>query len=464
LLTPTRIPGDTGSRHPSSAPRAIDAAGRADAPIRRDPHGSWARSLAYLTYDLAWVLALAIASPWWIWRALTDRAFREMLLERAGWRQLPLARSHRPRVLVHGVSVGETKCAEGLVRALERDHPELEIAISATTDSGTALAKKLHPHLAVVRFPLDVSFAVGRFFARVDPACVVLVELEVWPNFLRAANRRSAPVVVVNGRITGRSAARYARLEKLLPQFDRLSLVAAQDEDYAQRFRDLGLASERVRVTGNLKHDALRTEPRECTPALRAAVVAQDGAPVVVAGSTHAPEERIVTSAWRASARDARLVIVPRHVERAAQVARECDAQLLSRVRAGDPVDAARALVVDSIGELEAIYALADVAFVGGSLMSRGGQNMLEPAVLGKPVVHGPHVENFAREAALLAEARASVCVRDEAELGRALASLLADASMRARMGAAGRAAVLELRGATQRTLDVVEASGVFAP
>jgi 3-deoxy-D-manno-octulosonic-acid transferase len=463
VVSPTRVDrGSTGSA--SAAPSAADSDRAPDALIRSDAHGGFLRSIAYRLYDLAWVIALAAASPWWISRALTDRVFADMLLARAGWRPMPLARDHdRPRVLVHGVSVGETKCVEGLVRAIERRHPELEIVISATTSSGAALARKLHPHLPVVRFPFDVAHVAAQFLARVDPACIVLVELEVWPNLLRAANRRGVPVVIVNGRITAKSAARYARLEKLLPQFDRLSLVAAQDDDYARRFRELGVASPRVRVTGNLKHDALRTESRECAADLRAAVVAAGGARVVVAGSTHAPEERMIASAWSAAAGGSRLVIVPRHVERARGIARDLGAQLLSRVRAGERVDGARPLVVDTIGELEAVYSLSDVVFVGGSLMSRGGQNMLEPAARGKAVLHGPHVEHFAREAALLSQAGASVCVRDEAELASALASLLADDDRRARMGAAARGAVLALRGATERTLEALESARVFA-
>lgn len=432
------------------------------APILRDPHPGLARGLVHAIYDAAWILAIVLASPWWIWRALREPEFRSTILSRSLVRKPALPVSHpRPRILIHGVSVGETKCAEVLVRALERAHPGHEIVISTTTASGFAMAKKLHPRLAVVRFPFDISFVVRRFLARVDPASIILVELEVWPNFLRAANRRGVPIAVVNGRVTERSRARYARLAALAPQFDRVSLICAQDPDHARRFEALGVQPARVEVTGNLKYDALRTEPVVCPPELLALLGARAGQPVLVAGSTHAPEERIVARAWCDHAPTARLVIVPRHVERAPEIVRELEllgppatgGQLLSRLRAGEAPDPSRPAVADTIGELEAIYALADVVFVGGSLMSRGGQNVLEPAAQGKPVIHGPQMQNFAREAALLDGARASLCVADGEALGRAIATLLAHPDERARRGAAGQKAVLALKGATARTL-----------
>jgi 3-deoxy-D-manno-octulosonic-acid transferase len=440
----------------------LRAPNRSD-PIRSDPRAGFVVAGCYALYDALWILAIVVASPWWLWRMSAGPAFRRTLLSRSGVLAPSLHPAHdRQRILIHGVSVGETKCAEVLVRALERAHPELEIVISATTATGAAMARKLHPHLTVVRFPFDISFVVKRFLSRVDPAFVVLVELEVWPSFLRASNRRGVPVAVVNGRITERSRARHARLAKIAPQFDRLSLICAQDEDHARRFAALGVAEERVLVTGNLKYDALKTEPLVCSNALRGLLGPRAGQLVVVAGSTHAPEESIVAGAWRERARDARLILVPRHVERAAEIVRELDAradasgraQLLSRLRAGEVPDPARPVVVDSIGELEEIYALADVVFVGGSLMSRGGQNVLEPAAQGKPVIHGPHLQNFAREAALLADAGASEQVLDAERLGCVFATLLANPAERSRRGEAGRAAVLAVKGATARTLE----------
>lgn len=440
----------------------------APAPIRRDPHAGFASALVHALYDAAWIGAIACASPWWMWRAFRDERFAETIFSRAMMRKPALAAAHdRRRVLVHGVSVGETKCAEGLVRSIERAHPELEIVISATTASGAAMATKLHPHLAVVRFPFDTSFSVDRFFARIDPAYVVLVELEVWPNFLRCANRRGVPVAVVNGRVTERSRRRYARWSSLAPEFDRISLLCAQDAEHARRFESLGVERERVCVTGNMKYDALtseRTRGASDLERVEALLAPRAGQALVVAGSTHAPEERIVAEAWREAARDARLVIVPRHVERATEIARELEMlragtpQLLSQLRAGEPSDPTRPAIVDSVGELERIYALADVVFVGGSLTARGGQNVLEPAARAKPVIHGPNMANFPREARLLAEAGASVCVDDGAALARAIRELLADPARRAAMGAAGRAAVLSVQGATQRTLDALSA------
>jgi 3-deoxy-D-manno-octulosonic-acid transferase len=446
----------TAVSKPQTAPVAAAA-------IRADPHPSARIALAYFVYDAAWLLVLLLASPWLVWRSFRDATFADTLLARSGWRAIPSVPKRRGRrVLVHGVSVGEVKCAEVLVRALRKARPELEIVIASSTKTGAALARKLYPDLSVVRFPFDVSFVVRRFLERVDPTSVVLVELEVWPSFLRAANRRGSPVVVVNGRITERSAARYRCIEKIAPQFTRLTSVGAQDEAHAARFRALVGVAERVRVTGNLKYDALRDAPVSVTPALRALLVPERGARVLVAGSTHAPEEMIVARAWRTLERDVRLVIVPRHVERASDIARDLEsidagppirAQLLSRLRAGEPPDPSQPVIVDSIGELEAIYSLADVVFVGGSLTSRGGQNVLEPAAQAKPVIHGPRMQNFAREAELLAAAGASVCVPDGEALARAVLRLLADPDERSRMGEAGRAAVARVKGASVRTL-----------
>ncbi len=420
------------------------------------------RWILHAAYDLAWLLVIVLASPWWLWRCARSGAFRAMARGRLG-AGLPESRSvARRRVLIHGVSVGEIKGAQALIAAITRAHPDLDVVVSTTTDNGVRVAQKLYPGASIVRFPIDVSFVVRRFLARIDPVCVVLVELEIWPNFLRCANRCGIPVAVVNGRITERSFGHYRLFRHLLPQFNRISLFCVQDEEYAQRFEDLSAQRERIRITGNIKVDGLHVGRVDPGAELTRLLGGRAGQPVIVAGSTHASEERIVVEACRTRAPNARVVLVPRHPERAApELARELGSigespQLLTALRAGESPDRSRPVIVDTIGELEQVYGLADLVFVGGSLVPHGGQNVLEPAAQGKPVLHGPFVQNFVQEVALLERAGASRKVADARELAAALSELLADPALMKRMSDAGQAAVQAQKGATARTLSAL--------
>jgi 3-deoxy-D-manno-octulosonic-acid transferase len=297
---------------------------------------------------------------------------------------------------------------------------------------------------------------------------VVLVELEVWPNFLRQCNRRGIPIAVVNGRITEESFRRYRRFRHALPQFDRISLFCVQMEEYAERFRALGGAPARVLVTGNMKADGLAVRGGAGLARDRAALAAlaalAPGQLLVVAGSTHRSEERAVAQATLQALPQSRLVLVPRHPSRAGEVLQDLrslglEPELATQLRGRDArADPARPLVVDTIGELELWYALADLVFVGGSLIEHGGQNVLEPAALGRAVIHGPHVENFQQEAALLERARASRTVGDARELADVLRELSADPALRAQMGERGARAVAAQRGATRLTLEAFSA------
>lgn len=435
------------------------------APLLADPNPGALRALLHLFYDAVWTAALVLAAPVCAVRCTFDARFRRMVGERLTL-GLPRLAAGKTRVLVHGVSVGEVKGAAPLVRALEAAHPELEVVVSTSTDTGVEVARQTFTGRRVVRFPLDPSWLVARFLDRLAPSAVVLVELEVWPSFLRLCNRRGIPLAVVNGRITDASFARYHLFRRALPQFNRISLYCVQLEEYAQRFRQLGAAPERVVVTGNLKADGFRAaageRDRQRLLELARLLGLRSGTLVVVGGSTHAPEERLVAQAWREALPDARLVLVPRHPPRAEEVERDLAAlglaaQRLTRVRAGESVDPARPLIVDTIGELESVYALSDLVFVGGSLTEHGGQNVLEPAALGRPVVHGPHVQNFRPEAALLRSTGAARCVADGAELAQVLRELAADGDLRRRMGEAGRSAVAAQAGATARTLELLE-------
>jgi 3-deoxy-D-manno-octulosonic-acid transferase len=356
----------------------------APAPILADPNPGVLRFVLHGVYDLGWFLAILLASPWWILRCAADGRFRTMARARLGGGLPPAPRpGDRPRILIHGVSVGEIKAAQSLVRGLAASHPGHEVVLSTTTHTGLDVACKLYPAARIVRFPLDLTPVVRRFLRRVDPVCVILVELEIWPNFLREANLQGIPVAVVNGRITGKSFGHYRLFRGLLPQFNRITLFCVQDEDYARRFEELVGSRERLLVTGNVKADGVPVGAVEPGSELRRLLGARAGGLLIVAGSTHEPEERLLVEACSRVAPDARLVLVPRHPERTAALARDLaalgrPAQLLSRLRAGEVPDPTRPAIVDTMGELEQVYALADLVYVGGSLVEHGGQNVLE--------------------------------------------------------------------------------------
>jgi 3-deoxy-D-manno-octulosonic-acid transferase len=432
------------------------------APLRRDPSPGPLGALPYVLYDALWLLAALLGSPWLVWCSLRRPGFANMLRERL---RTPRPRTDRPRLLVHGVSVGEIKGAVPLVRELAARHPDHEIVISATTDTGMQVARALFPQHTLVRFPIDLSWVVRAFLRALGPRCVILVELEIWPNFLRESNRAGIPIAVVNGRITDRSHARYRWFRHLLPEFARISLFCVQDESYARRFLDLGADPRRLVLTGNLKADGLHVGRQDPGPELRRLIGPGRDQQVLVAGSTHAREELAVVEAWRAQAPLARLVLVPRHPPRCPALVEELAAagvavQRLTELRAGAVApDPRRPVIVDTIGELERVYALADVVFVGGSLVPHGGQNVLEPAAQGLPVVFGPHMENFRQEARLLLDANAAVQLLDARRLSEALGRLLRNATLCARMGEAALAAVERQKGATALTAAALEAT-----
>jgi 3-deoxy-D-manno-octulosonic-acid transferase len=432
-------------------------------PLDHDPNPGPLRAALHLAYDLTWIVCVLVSSPWWLTRALFDREWRAMVLGRLtldlDW--LP-ERTGSQRVMIHGVSVGEVKAAQSLIQALRVSRPEIEIVVSTSTNTGVEVANNLYPDLSVVRFPLDSSFLIRRFLRRVAPTSVILMELEIWPNFLREANRWGVPVAVVNGRITRVSFSRYGIFKRLLPQFNRLTLVCAQDERYADRFEALSLPRERLVVTGNLKVDGLRTGPVDPGVELTRMAGVRAGQFTLVAGSTHDPEERQIVQAARKGVPDMKVILVPRHPVRTAEVTRALNQigekpQLLTRLRNGsEQPDPDKPLIVDTIGELEQVYGLADIVFVGGSLVPHGGQNMLEPSAQGLPVLYGPNVSNFRQEASFLEEVGAAERVANPSQLATALRRLLDDEDTRNRMARAGIESVEKQRGAAKLTFDAL--------
>ncbi len=411
-----------------------------------------------LFLDAAYVGAGMAAAPWLAFKAAVDARYRHRLGERFG--RVPPA-GEGPTLWVHAASVGEVNAVRPLARRLREARPGLGLYLTTLTRAGREQAERSFPGVPVAYFPLDLSGAVRRALDRVRPAGVVLVELEVWPNFVEECGRRGVPVVVVNGRISGRSFARYRRFRGFFSRtFGRLRAVGAQNGTCAERLRELGARPE---VTGNLKFDAeISFDPDAAEREWRDRLGLGD-APVLVAGSTHDPEERIVADAYRrlrAAFPRLRLVVAPRHLERVEEVQKVIEAADLrcykrSLLTAGAPPDGV--LILDTVGELARLYAAATVVFIGGTFGPRGGQNMLEPAAIGKPIVSGPSLSNFEDIARALVKAGGMRVAREPAGLERELEVLLRDPAAAREAGRRAREAVAAGRGALGATLALIE-------
>ena len=406
--------------------------------------------------DLFYLVALIVLSPWLLWRAAaTGRYRRELAAKVAGAVRIanPL---RKPVAWFHAVSVGEVNLLGTLVPAFRKRHPDWLVVVSSTTDTGLAEMRKRFADLKVIAWPFDFSWAVARSLDAVKPSLIVLVESELWPNFLHAAKSRKVPVVLVNARMSPRSFKRLSKFRGLACRwhFKKVMRFAVQDEEYADRFQRLGVPREKLAVTGSVKYDgALHDRDSPGTNALRRllALDAEVSAPVVwLAGSTHAPEEAIVLDVFRRLRNrfpKLRLLLVPRHPDRFEEVARlleESRLPFVRRSRITAPLaDIPAVVLLDSVGELGAAWGLADVGFTGGSLDGkRGGQSMIEPAGYGVPCVFGPHVWNFKDAANRLVEAGAAIRVLDASGLETAVASLVGDPVLRSRIGAAAQALV----------------------
>jgi 3-deoxy-D-manno-octulosonic-acid transferase len=417
----------------------------------------------YFLYSMMLAGALALLAPWFFLRGWRHNKYLHSLVERFGSVPDRARQRQAGAVWVHAVSVGETMAVEPLVEELRRRFPQRKVLVSTTTRTGQELARLRFGEDAVFYFPLDFAFACRRVLAAIQPSLVVIAETEIWPNFLREAHRAGASVVFVNGRLSDRSFKGYRRLRALLrPVLAQVDLFLMQSEEDARRMRELGAPSERVQVGGNLKFDLPPPSPSKFLSELER--VAQ-GAPIVVAGSTLAGEEKQVLDAMRTAegvkGKRAVLVLAPRHPERFDEVARLLETRRVKFLRRNQLSQAdsrPEVVLLDTLGELAGIYAAATVAFVGGSLVKGGGHNPIEPALWGKPVLFGPSMENFRVIAENLLEAGAAFRVNSSEAFGVLLATLLSDREACKRAGAAGRAVVEKERGATLRCAEKVAA------
>src|ERR1700733_3148005 len=357
-----------------------------------------------IIYTFALLLVLALGLPYWLLAMATNGKYREGLSERLGWVPDRLREGDaRQTIWVHAVSVGEVLAASRLVNELSACAPQYRVLLSTTTRTGQRLARERTGATHTFYFPLDFPWIVRRYLRVLDPVLLVLVETELWPNLLTACRQATIPVAVVNGRISDRSLPRYMRLRGLWKQIlSGVSIVLAQSEEDAKRLKAIGAPAGRVSFAGNLKYDVRSAAPAAITNMLREKLAA--GTRVLVCGSTLEGEEEILLNAFRQLLKtvpNCVMILAPRHPERFGRVAQLLKNRHQQTVRRSNwmkrPVKIKPGTVVllDSIGELASVYALASVAFVGGSLVPAGGHNPLEPAQFAVPVVMGEHYANF---------------------------------------------------------------------
>jgi 3-deoxy-D-manno-octulosonic-acid transferase len=463
-----------------------------------------------LLLDLIYLLALAALMPWLIWRSVTTGRYRSGLAAKLFGHVNFANPEKKPVAWFHAVSVGEVNLLATLVPAFHMRHPDWLIVVSATTDTGLAEARQRFAGLTVIPWPIDFSWAVAAALDAIQPSVIVLTESELWPSFLRAAKHRNIPAIVVNARMSPRSFSRLKRIAALARRwlFGSIARFAVQEQEYADRLRQLGVPVTKLVVTGSVKYDGAMKErntpntamlrkllacepshmsphpptpspggrggedllplsPRERGLGGEGALPGDENQPVIwLAGSTHAPEESVVLSVFtqlREKFPHLHLILVPRHPDRFEEVARlveQSGLPFVRRSRITEPLAEMPAVIVlDSVGELGAAWGLADVGFTGGSLDGkRGGQSMIEPAGYGVPCVFGPHVWNFKDAAKRLVEVGGAVMVSDAVGLEIELMKLVADPELRARMGIAARELVHRQQGATARTLDAIDA------
>ena len=420
----------------------------------------------YLAYSLLLSLGLLLLSPYFLYQALAHRKYITGLRERLG--SLPTI-SNQPVIWLHCVSVGETQAARPLVERIRQELPHHTLVVSTVTLTGQKLARDLFRTQAekVFYFPFDWRWSVRRALNAVNPVAVLVMETELWPNFLRECKARNVPVALVNGRISRTSFGRYKTIRFFLRRvFACLSMAVMQSERDAERIRILGMRKERVFTAGNLKFESGGYTDKKTDLKDRFGLHAD--VPLVLAASTHAPEEKIVLESFKTlrESQPVRLMIAPRHPERFNEVAQLIEDYGLSWARRTNVPAAndatAAVILLDTIGELPAAYPLAVAVFVGGSIVDRGGHNVLEPAAHAVPVITGAHTHNFHAIVDLLNEAEAIVQLppvegaEAVAKLTDVLSRLLADAEWRTELGSRAKQLVTANQGAAERTMKLI--------
>jgi len=414
----------------------------------------------YLLYSFLLTVGFFLALPYFAYKGLRSGKYSASFRERLGLVHPGFPAGGSPSIWIHAVSVGEVVAARPLMPLLREYFPETPLFVSVTTVTGRQIAdRQLREADAIFYCPFDWAFMVRRVMARVRPRLLLLIDTEIWPNLIRVCHEAGAKVVLVNGRISDRSYPRYRRIRFFMRRFLRsIDHFCMQSSGYAERIIELGADPKRVTVTGSLKFDAVVPDPSEPVQAAR---LIPNGRTVLMAGSTLAPEEEIVLAAYESlqpSHPELFLVLAPRHPERfdeVVELARARGLRVVRRTQLDEPAEGADVLVLDTIGELAALYRRGDIVFVGGSLAPWGGHNLIEPAIYGKPILFGPYMSNFKEMAEMFLEADAAVQVGSRGVLRDAIDVLIEDGARRTELGEKARDLVQANRGAGRMTLDL---------
>jgi 3-deoxy-D-manno-octulosonic-acid transferase len=419
--------------------------------------------------DCIYLLTAIAISPMVVYRIVRYKRYR------AGWanRLGRIARKDPQKkcIWIHAVSVGEVNASKTLVKELQDRFSDFEIVISATTDTGFARASSLFGNqLQVFYFPFDISWIMRRAFREIQPAICLLMEQEVWPNFVHTAEKLNIPVVVVNGRISDKGFSRYRKIKPIAKRlFRKVSLVLAQTEEYAGRFKEIGCEEEKVLVTGSLKYDTAQTGDKVDGAEELAAQLNIKGKRLWVAGGTGNDEEKILLDVYQSlrhgdKFRDLRFALVPRKPERfeeVAQLIKQAGLPLVrySQIKGGTvvPQQGNQAIILgDTMGDLRKFYSLATIIFVGRSLVPMGGSDMMEAAALGKCTLFGPYAFNFKQTVGALLQGQGAIQVKDKEDLLQTMQKCLTDSDFAEKVAQNGQNVIKQNQGATQKTIDQI--------
>lgn len=420
--------------------------------------------------DFIYLLAAIAVSPVFLYRMVRYKRYRSGWAQRFG--KITRKYPQKKCIWLHAVSVGEVNASKTIIERLEEKSDDFEIMVSTTTDTGFACAKALFGgRHTVTYFPFDFSWIMRSAFANIRPAICLLMELEVWPNFVQIARRLNVPVIVVNGRISERSFSKYKKIMPITKSiFQKVTLILAQTEEYARRFRQIGTSGEKVIVTGSLKYDTAQITDKVKGAYALAAELGIDEERLWVAGGTGDNEEKIVLEVYKnlkqqKQLSDLRLVIVPRKPERFDEVAQLIEQNGLSSIRyskvkngkQSPSQDKPSVILGDTMGDLRKFYSLAAIIFVGRSLVPMGGSDMMEAAALGKCTIFGPHTFNFKQTVDTLLAGSGAIMVKDKEDLFETIQNCLNDTGFARTLARNGQKIIRKNQGATAKTIEQIE-------